>query len=427
MGNHQRKVYVGIDVHRQEHRVAIMAMALLHRSESNWKEAEFLDISNNSSDFNLLDAAIRKHIVWPDEVVVAVDHTGGHYSEPLVYFLQSKGYPVYHLEPKAVKAARERLLDEESKSDTIDAAGTAYLLYLRDVHGLSFRISAVIPELGSKASVLRCQIIQRQQYNKLATQLTNRLHQLLIAVFPEGESKYFSKLLRITPYYPTPQDILTSEALKGIKHLSHTDKESITALAGQTVGAPGEVYRELIRDLSQKRKETIESREVITDLIEKEVANHPYGGILLSFPYFGSTAAAAVIAVVKDIDRWPSKKKLKKALGVYCTLKQSGSSPGKGKIGNEGNRHSRRVLFQVVFRCIRSSTPDNDFKDYYLRQVARGKPRLKAVVSTMGKLAEVIYHCLSTGELYQYQVKYRSLYGDDGGRQVTHLKKTGVT
>jgi len=122
----------------------------LHHSKVSWKESQFFNISNNSTDFERLDIAIREHILYANEAVVAVDHTGGHYSEPLVYFLQSRGYPVYHLEPKAVKAARERLLDEESKSDTIDAAGAAYLLYLRDVHGLSFRISAVAPELGRK-------------------------------------------------------------------------------------------------------------------------------------------------------------------------------------------------------------------------------------------------------------------------------------
>lgn len=409
MKNHHHKVYVGIDIHRQEHRVAIMPIALLHRSESNWKEAKFLDIKNNSSDFDRLDSAISEHILCPNEAVVAIDHTGGHYSEPLVYFLQSKGYPVYHLEPKAVKAVRERLLDEESKSDTIDAAGAAYLLYLRDAHGLSFRISAVTPELGSKASVLRFLVIQRQQYGKLTTQFTNRLHQLLVAVFPEGEAKCFAKLLRIAPYYPTPQDILASQNLKGIKYMSDTDKATIMALAAQTIGAPGEIYRVLIRDLSQQRNEAIAKREAVTDLIEKEVATHPLGSILLSFPYFGSTAAATIIGVVRDINRWPDKKKLKKALGVYSTLRQSGSSPGKGRMGKEGSRHGRRVLFQVVFRCIRNSTPDNDFKDYYLRQVAGGKPKLKAVVSTMGKLIEVIYHCLSTGEFYQYQGKYTIL------------------
>jgi len=362
----------------------------LHHSKVSWKESQFFNINNNSTDFERLDIAIREHILYANEAVIAVDHTGGHYSEPVVYFLQSKGYDVYHLEPKAVKAARERLLDEQSKSDTIDAAGAAYLLYLRDVHGLSFRISAITPELGSKASVLHYLVIQKQQYSKQATQLTNRLHQFLLAVFPEAEAKYFKKLLRITPYYPTPKDILASQGLKDVKYMSKADKEAIMVLAAQTVGAPGELYRELIRDLSQQRNETIAKRKAVTSLIEQEVAAHPYGSILLSFPYFGSTAAATIIGVVKDIDRWPSKKKLKKALGVYSTLRQSGTSAGKGRMGKEGSRDGRRVLFQVVFRCIRNSTPDNDFKDYYLRQVSRGKPRLKAVVSTMGKLAEVI-------------------------------------
>ena len=144
-------------------------------------------------------------------------HTGGHYSEPVVHFLQTKGYTVYHLETKAVKAARERFLDQENKTDIIDAIGTAYLLYLRDVHGLSFGISALEPELGSKAAVLNSLVLQRWQFNKLACQATNRLHQLLLAVFPEGEARYFKPLLKITPYYPSPRDILDSNGLEGIE------------------------------------------------------------------------------------------------------------------------------------------------------------------------------------------------------------------
>lgn len=147
---------------------------------------------------------------------------------------------------------------------------------------------------------------------------------------------------------------------------------------------------------------------------------------MLSLPCFGAIATATVIGVVKDINRWPNKKKLKKALGVYSTLRQSGTSSGKGRMGKGGSRHSRRALFQVVFRCIQSRTPDNDFKDYYVRQVARGKPKLKAVVSTMGKLAEIIYHCLSTGDLYQYQRKYISVGTVDPDRHATNLKKTPV-
>jgi len=75
------------------------------------------------------------------------------------------------------------------------------MLYLRDAHGLTFRISAMIPELGSKAAALNSLVLQRWQLNKLATQATNRLHQFLLAVFPEGEAQHFAQLQNFYYYF----------------------------------------------------------------------------------------------------------------------------------------------------------------------------------------------------------------------------------
>ncbi len=408
MKNHQRKLYVGIDVHSREHKAAVLPIALLEQPGTAWRKVKPLGIKNNIADFERLDTTIRSHISSAEEVAIAVDHTGGHYSEPIVYFLQTKGYTVYHLEVKAIKAARERFLDEESKSDVIDSTSAAYMLYLRDAHGISFRISAMIPELSSKAAALNSLVLQRWQFNKLATQATNRLHQFLLAVFPEGEARYFNQLLKVTPYYPTPKDILDSNRLEGIEKLSQKHKENMLELAANSIGIPGDIYHWLIKDLSIQRLESLAKRDALTSMLRTQVTAHPYGDILLSFPYLGAIAAATIIGIIKNIERWPDNKKFKKALGVYSSLTQSGGSSGRTKRGREGSRHGRRVLFQVCFGCIRTSVQDNDFKDYYLRQVARGKPRMKALVSTMGKLAEIIYHCLKAGEPYQYQGKYKS-------------------
>ena len=154
--------------------------------------------------------------------------------------------------------------------------------------------------------------------------------------------------------------------------------------------------------------ELLAKREMLTSMLRTQVASYPYGSILLSFPFLGEIAAATIIGITKDIERWPDKKKFKKALGVYNSLTQSGGGLGRSRQGREGSRHGRRVLFQVCLGCISTKAPNNDFSDYYLRQVARGKPRIKALVSTMGKLAEIIYHCIKTGEQYQYQGKYRA-------------------
>lgn len=217
MKDNQRKLYVGIDVHSREHKVAVIPIALLEQPGNAWRKVKPLSIRNNVADFERVDTAIRSHISSTEEAAIAVDHTGGHYSEPIVYFLQAKGYDVYCLETKAVKAARERFLDEESKSDIIDSVSAAYLLYLRDVHGLSFRISAMTPKLGSRAAALNSLTLQRLQFNKLANQATNRLHQLLLAVFPEGEARYFKQLLMITPHYPTPEISLLVMAYRASK------------------------------------------------------------------------------------------------------------------------------------------------------------------------------------------------------------------
>ena len=403
----RRKLYVGIDVHSRSHKAALIPVAVLEETGTAWKKVKPLDIGNNIADFERLHNAIKTHVSSPDEVAIAVDHTGGHYSESIVYFLQTRGFCVYYLETKAVKAARERFLDEESKSDVIDSTSAAYLLYLRDLHGLSFRISAITPELESTATTLNSLVLQRWQLNKLATQATNRLHQLLIGVFPEGEARYFKQLLRIIPNYPTPKDILASDCLDGIAKLLPKDKESILQLAANTVGVPSDIYRELIKHLGNLRMKALAERDALTLILRKQVAMHPYGRILLSFPFLGDIAAATIIGIIKDIDRWPDKKKFRKALGVYSSLVQSGTSPTKTRRGYGGNRHGRRVLFQVCLGCASNTACDNDFKDYFLRLVAKGKPRIKALVGSMGKLAEIVYHCLKVGEPYQYQGKYK--------------------
>ena len=402
----RRQLYVGIDVHVNEHKVAMVPYILFEQPGTVWKKIKPLAIRNVRDDFDSLDNLIKSHVNDPKEVVIAIDHTGGHYSEPIVYYLLKRGYDVYYLEAKGIKAARERLLDQESKSDIIDSVSAAYMLYLRDTQGLSFRISLIKYELGSKAAVINSLILQRLHFNKLITQMTNKLHQLLIATFPEGEAQYFKKLIKIIPLYSTPQDICNSNRLKGVKRINDKDRESIVQLAANSVGVPDNTYGWLIRELGILRLDLIQKREAITSMTRTQLNDHAYTEILYSFPCLGEIAAGTIIGIIKDIDNWPDKKKFKKALGVYSTLKQSGTK-GRTRQGKEGSRHGRRVLFQICLRCIRKNMVENDFKDYYMRQVAQDKVRMKALVSTMGKLAEIIYHCLKNKELYKYQGIYR--------------------
>jgi len=400
-----KNIYVGIDIHSKEHKVAILSKALLEQPGTAWKSVKPLCICNNADDFKRLDSAIKTYVSSAEQVIIAVDQTS-YYSEPIVSYLQAKGYDVYFLETRAMKAARERLLDEENKSDKIDCSIAAYILYLRDLHGISFRIFQEKLDLESNAFMINSIVMQRWQLNKLINQNINRLHQLLVAVFPEGESKYFSKLLKILIDYPTPKDIISAKGLRKYG-LYKKDIDSIKILAESTVGVRGDLYGELIKDLAIQINETKKKLDILTNRLKEQISVHPYGKIFLSFPYLGDIAAATIIGIIKDADRWPNKKKFKKALGVYARTSQSGNGIGHSKQGKEGNRRGRRVLFQICLGCITRNARDNDFRDYYQRQRVKGKPGIKALVSTMGKLAEIIYHCLKNNELYQYRGIYK--------------------
>ena len=401
----KKKLYVGIDVHKRDQVSTILSLSVLKKKNNEWKKVKPILIKNNIKDYESLHKAIHRQAKDASSVSIAVDRTGN-YSLPIVHFLVSKEYKVYFLTNQSVKAAKERLLKEENKTDRLDSAILAYLMYLRDFHCLSLNISATQPDLESHASLLRSLVLQRAQYVRLEVQATNRLHQYLLVVFPEGEMNYFSQLLRIAPYYPTPKDILYN-GLAGIENITEKDRESIIALAQDTVGVPGDPYRWIISDLCEQRSDAHLKVLLISRQIKKEVDAHPYGPILRSFPFVGDVIAATLIGIIKDISYWPNDKTLKKVLGVYGREYISGANPPVRRPGKSGNRAGKVALFQACIGCIKKTAPNNDFKDYYERQISHNKIWIQAMANTSGKMAEIMYHCLKTDAKYQNQGKYK--------------------
>lgn len=410
-------VYVGIDVHANRarrgstHVAAVIPLATMERAGAAWKrKAGILKFHNARADFDALLAAIRAHERDPQAVQVAIDHTGGHYSAPLVHFLMSQGYEVFHLEPKAVHMVRKGVLDEERKDDSLDAATLARLLYLRDRLGESLRIAPVRADLQSQTAGIRACILQRWSANKAATQAANRMHQYLTAVFPEGERLYFRELLTLARFFPpTPERIISLDHEGNPEALPLPAKKwkAIVEAARQSVGVPGAPFERVLTRAGEDHARAIHQRELLTKEIERHVQQHPYGPILCSFPYVGPAAAAVIIATIQDVARYPTKKHFRKALGVYSTARQSGDSAPVGAMGREGSKDGRRVLFQAVLGLVTEKAPPSDFRDAYRRLVAKGKKPKRALVAVAGKLAEVIYHCLKEGEPYAYLGTWR--------------------
>ncbi len=404
------RIYVGIDVHRAKHIVAMLPSKILEEPGSTWKLTPTFEIENTASDYATLNHRIQEIVKNPKNTAIAVDQTGL-YSAPLVNFLLGKGYPVYYLEPRATKAARINLFDRESKGDIADAVSFAHLLYLSEKHGMSFRIYPVQTRSGDNSSVLRTLVLQRMQYSRLISQMLNRLRQMYYVIFPEAEGRYTPALLKVIASFPSPKDIIRAAKTNKNRKWQKLDerlKKKVLPLAQDSVGVADDEYRDAVLFFAQLLEDSLSKRDALDERIRAEVTSHPYGSILLSFPSMSVQDAALLISVIKDIHRWANDRKLKKALGVYPVLIQSGTRLHRTESGREGDRYARGALFRIVMTSLTKSAPQNDLRDYFVRSVARGKPGKKAMWSTCGKLAEIIFHCLSVNEPYQYQGIFHS-------------------
>jgi transposase len=256
--------------------------------------------------------------------------------------------------------------------------------------------------------------LQRYNLVRQDTRNLNKLHGLLSAVFPEGEAKFFSYLVKAAPYYPTPEIILKSRQMSRASEIPAAIRQKIMHMAKDTVGIAGPKYEWIIRELGKMHLAHLTRLKDIDQQISSKLEHHPYYLILKSFPGMGNTAAATLLGEIKDIDFWPNKRKFRKGLGVYSVAKQSASS-NVSVMGREGSRHARRVLFQVALVCIGDRMKDNNFRDYYRRLVGRGKMRKKALVATMGKIAEIIYYCLKQEIPYERNSIYLRAGGSIDG------------
>ena len=88
--------------------------------------------------------------------------------------------------------------------------------------------------------------------------------------------------------------------------------------------------------------------------------------------------------------------------GFYGVVQQSGEQP-RMKRGLGGNRIGKALVLQVVMAMIQESAGPNDIRDHYMHPKARGLKPLKAAYKAGSKLIDVTYHCIKTGQTYEYQ------------------------
>ncbi len=101
--------------------------------------------------------------------------------------------------------------------------------------------------------------------------------------------------------------------------------------------------------------------------------------IITSIDGISNQSGSLFLAEVGDYRAFKSYKNLIAFAGIDPSTHQSGKFVGKSRISKRGNRHLRRIIYNMTFCAVRGN---NAFKDYYLKRKQEGVG-LKIMMSIM--------------------------------------------
>lgn len=317
------KYFAGLDWGSTTHAVCVVDQAghIVFRTE----------VRHDASGLESLQRQLQR-IAPAKEIPIAIERPSG----LIVDALLASGHPIVAIHPNAVKACRPRYSAAGGKNDL----GDAYLLadVLR-TDGHRFRPLSP-PSDAIKA--LRALVRTRDDLVAQRIALTNQLRALLDGFWP-GAGALFYQIdspiaLTFLQRYPTP----SSAARLGEKRLAaflagegysgrHSVADLVARLRAAPVGRTGKLEEqakgELVCALAHVLSALLQEIANLTARIEKEVAQHDDGLLIMSLPRTGRLNAAQILAELGDCrERLATAEQLAAEAGVAPVTRQSGKS-----------------------------------------------------------------------------------------------------
>lgn len=126
--------------------------------------------------------------------------------------------------------------------------------------------------------------------------------------------------------------------------------------------------------------------------LRSALGEHPALARVLQLPGFGFLTAAAFLAEVGEVSRFPRARHLVAYLGLAPRVRASGPHARMGRITKEGPPIVRSYLVQAVTMAVRRPGP---CRELYQRVRARSGPQV-ARVAVARKLAVLAYHAVKS-------------------------------
>ena len=162
----------------------------------------------------------------------------------------------------------------------------------------------------------------------------------------------------------------------------------------QTVDAEiVESIHEHLKSLKDQLK-TIDKR--LVKMINEQAKTDPTVRVLQSVPGVGPVTVSTMLSELPELGKL-SRGQIAKLVGVAPMVNQSGRTDSHRSIFG-GRGYVRRVLYMATLSATRHNAT---IKQFYTRLVAKGKPKMVALVASMRKLLTILNDMVRNGETWR--------------------------
>jgi transposase len=387
-------LFVGIDVSKDSFSVAGL----------NEKAKLLFSLSPlmNTQGFSEFLKTLRSHGNDLSSVIVALESTGPYHLN-LFSFLVSKGITTIVVNPLII-ANFAKLSLRKTKTDRKDAVTIARFLFLN---------------LDSISRLPSCQLTtdlrdlarERESILKMIVSMKNDVRRILQSTFPELEQLVDvlgDTMLCFLKVFPSAR-LITQAAPEAVakgfnqgdwrRRISvHYTKIIDLAKASVAAASPSKelILPGKIETLLYLKKRVDEITKMLVRLC-KSMKKEDLA-ILTSIRGVNVKTAAPFLAELGDYQNFQSYKKILAFAGLDPTTHQSGKFEGLSMISRRGNRHLRKVIYNMTFCVVRYAGP---LRDYFFRRKSEGLPFRKALLATSHKLVRTIFAMLNNRTLYK--------------------------
>ncbi|RLB39921.1 MAG: IS110 family transposase [Deltaproteobacteria bacterium] len=336
-------------------------------------------------------------------VLVGFESTGV-YAEPLLHFLRAKPVELVQINPMHTKRMKELTGNSPNKTDRKDPRVIA------DVMMLGHFLTVVVP-VGAAAELRRL-THARQRAIKQRTAMINQLQHLIFIIFPELlqviKNVSCKTGLYLAAHYPTPQAIVAlglqslTRAMQRVScgKLDHHRAVQLYQAARQSVGVT-EASEAIVTEIKYL-VEQIQQANGFVQRLEGQMLEYvnqiPYSRYLLSMKGIGLVTVAGLIGEVGDFREFSTISEITKLGGLDLYEISSGKHKGQRRISKRGRPLMRKLLYFAAINTVRAN---GIMHAPYQRMVARGMPKMKALVAIARKLLGVMFALVRDQALYE--------------------------